>query len=91
MKKVKNIEITELFMAKAGNDFSKCFHGTIKRGHDENGNPKVWGKIAINDGFILASASNQEELGKKLDEMVVFVLKNDIRDFGELNNDEKCI
>ena len=88
MKKVKNIEITELFMAKAGNDFSKCFYGTIRRGHDDEGNTKVWGRIEINDGYILASASNQEELGKKLDDMVMFVLKNKMHDFGELNNDE---
>lgn len=88
MKKVKDIEITELFMAKAGDDFSKCFYGTIRRGVDDKGNPKVWGRIEINNGYILASAGNQEELGNKLDEMVVFVLKNNMRDFGELSSDE---
>ena len=88
MKTVKDIEITELFMAKAGNDFSKCFYGTIKRGHDDDGDSKVWGRIEINNGYILASASNQEELGRKLDEMVVFVLKNDMQNFGELNENE---
>jgi hypothetical protein len=89
MKKVKNIEITELFMAKAGNDFTKCFYGTIKRGVDKEGNPKVWGKIGINGGHILATASNQQELGEKLDEMVVFVLNKNLQDFGKLNSDEK--
>jgi len=88
MKKYKDIEITELFMAKAGDDFSKCFYGTIRRGHDEDGNPKVWGKIKIGEGFIVASANDQWELGNKLDDMVVFVLKNNVRGFGELNNDE---
>jgi hypothetical protein len=74
-----NVEITELFMAKAGlgnKGFDKCFYGTIRRGQDEDGNPKVWGKIKINDGYIVANASNQVELGEKLDEMVIFVLNH---------------
>lgn len=75
MEKPMNIEITEIFMAKAGkNGWDNCFHGTIKRSTDKNGNPIVYGKIKVNDQFIEASAKDQWELGEKLDEMVLFAL-----------------
>lgn len=75
MGKSPKIEITELFMAKAGEKgWDRCFHGTIKRDVDEYGNPVVYGKIKVNDGYIIASAKDQWELGEKLDEMVLMVL-----------------
>jgi len=80
MEKPLNIEITEIFMAKAGRGnkgFDRCFHGTIKRSADENGNPVVFGKIKVNDTIIEASAKDQWELGDKLDEMVLEVLSNE--------------
>ncbi len=61
-------------MAKAGNDWNRCFHGTITRSNDVNGNPVVFGKIKVNDGSICAKASDQWELGEILDEMVLMVL-----------------
>lgn len=73
------IELTEIFMAKAGkNGWDRCFHGTIKRGVDENGNPIVCSRIKINDGYICAKASDQWELGEILDELVLMVLDEDI-------------
>ena len=73
-----NIEITEIFMAKAGKTgWDKCFHGTIKRSHDNDGNPIVYGKIKVNDQIIQASAKDQWELGEKLDELVLFELNRD--------------
>ncbi len=74
MSKKNKIEITEIFMAKPGNDWSRCFHGTIRRDVDENGDPIVYGKIKLNDGYIYAMASDQWELGDKLDELVLMVL-----------------
>lgn len=77
-KKDPNIEITELFMAKAGKQgWDRCFHGTITRETDRNGNPVVRGKIKVNDGYIYAQAKDQKKLGDKLDEMVLMIL-----DFG---------
>ena len=61
-------------MAKAGDDFSRCFHGTIRRETDSEGNPVVFGKIKVNDGYVVASATDQWELGDKLDEIVLMVL-----------------
>ena len=68
-------------MAKAGignSGFDRCFHGTIRREHDENGNPIVFGKIKVNDCYIYASAPDQWELGAKLDEMVLMILDYDL-------------
>jgi len=72
MKKDIKLEITEIFMAKAGKyGWDKCFHGIIRRENDKNSNPIVFGKIKINDGFIIANAKDQWELGDKLDELVL--------------------
>ena len=77
MKKEGNIEITEIFMAKEGrNGWDNCFHGTIRRDHDENGDPIVYGKIFVNDRIIEASGKDQWELGEKLDELVFFELNH---------------
>jgi hypothetical protein len=72
--KKDSILITELFMAKVPNDYSQCFYGTIRRDTDSHGRTIVYGKIKIGDGYIIASAHDQWELGKKLDEMVLWVL-----------------
>lgn len=72
-----NISITEIFMSKAGignKGFDRCFHGTIRREKDADGNPVVYGKIKVNDGYIYATAKDQWELGDKLDSMVIMIL-----------------
>lgn len=68
-------DITEIFMAKA--DWNRCFYGIIKRSDDKN-NLTVFGRIIvknnIHDGFVIASACDQQYLGDKLDELVTMVL-----------------
>lgn len=77
-KKNRRLDITEIFMAKAGKQgWDRCFHGTIKRETDENENPVVRGKIRVKDGCIYAQAGDQWELGEKMDELVLMIL-----DFG---------
>lgn len=76
-KKLK-VEITELFMAEASMD--RRFHGTIKRCCDAQGNPVVHGVIEINGGQIYASASDQKELGTKLDDMAKLILDADLHE-----------
>lgn len=83
MKKNVNVEITEIFMAKAGKGnkgFDKCFHGTIRRERDDNENPVVFGKIDVNDCEITATAKDQWELGDKLDELVLMILDHDLHE-----------
>jgi len=70
--KNKKFEITELFVAKASMD--RCFTGIIKRETDENDNPFVFSRIVMPDGLICASAPEQEELGKNLDEIAIMSL-----------------
>ncbi len=72
------IQITELFMAKAGNDWSRCYYGTIRRETDDEGNPVVYGKIKIGEGYIIARAKDQWELGEKLDVIVFLILEYNI-------------
>jgi hypothetical protein len=81
------VEITEIFMAKAGlgmKGFDRCFHGTIKHEKDENENPVVRGKILvkneIHDGYIYAMANNQWILGENLDQLVVMVVDKGLHD-----------
>ena len=66
------LEITELFMAQA--DKNRRFYGTIKRGCDADGSPVVRGRIEVQDGFVLAQAGCQDDLGTRLDELVKMVL-----------------
>ena len=74
-KKDMKIQLTEIFMAKAGRKgWDRCFHGTIKREFDADGSPIVIGKIKVLNGFILAQANDQWELGEMLDEIVLMIL-----------------
>ena len=80
MAKSSKLEITELFMAKAGKTgWDRTFIGTIKRDIDVDGNPVCYGKIKVNDGFICAKAKDQWELGENLDEMVLLVLEYELQ------------
>ena len=56
------------------NGWNRCFHGTINRLVDDEGNPVVYGKIKVGDGYIYAMAENQWELGNMMDEMVGILL-----------------
>jgi hypothetical protein len=76
MKKEIKVEITEIFTAQAGWD--RCFYGTIKRKKDEKNNSVVYGKIKVNDGFIIAKAADQWQLGDMLDTIVKMVLDNNL-------------
>ena len=80
MDKTPKLEIREIFCAKAGNDWSRCFHGTIRRETDSDGNPVVIGRIKVGDGFILAQAANQDVLGEHLDELALMVLDMGLHD-----------
>jgi hypothetical protein len=65
-------EINEMFMAQAAH--YRCFYGIIKRSKDSSGNPHVFSRIIVNDGFIMACVNGQKVLGKMLDEMCIMVL-----------------
>jgi hypothetical protein len=80
-KKELNVRISELFLAKCGkNGWDRCFHGTIRRENDSDGNPVVYGKIKVNNAYMHASASTQWELGERLDDMVLMILDYGLHD-----------
>jgi hypothetical protein len=88
-KKLPNIEITELFMAKCGKkDFSRCFYGTITREKDDNGKEiAVSSTILMQDeGMIWARAEDQWKLGELLDAIVEWRLDYGLhRDMGKFS------
>lgn len=67
-------------MARCGNDFSRCFYGTIKRLKSEDGTDYCFGKITVNQGSICARGSKQEELGRQLDEIILWILDYGLHD-----------
>jgi hypothetical protein len=71
-EKTIRFEITEMFMAQA--DHERCFYGIIKRGVDEFGNNFVFSRIVMPAGLIQASAPDQWQLGKSLDQICIMVL-----------------
>jgi hypothetical protein len=72
--KKPNLQITELFGAKAGNDWYRFFYGIIKRNVDQNGNPHLYSKITMDNGFVCSCSESQQKLSRKLDELVLLVL-----------------
>ena len=77
-KKLQEIQITELFLVKAGNDFTRTFLGEIRREVDEDGNPIVTGKVIVQEGFIWSKASSQEALMKNMDDICMMKLDEDL-------------
>lgn len=77
-KEKYRFEICEMFMGKA--DVHRCFFGIIKRLTDITGNPYVFSRIGVNDGLLCASASEQKELGRNLNEMCVMILDKVLHD-----------
>jgi len=81
MEKKKDIFLSEIFMAKCGignKGFDRCFHGSIRREHDAEGNPVVYGKIKVGAGYIYATGKDQWELGEKLDQLVVMIIDSNL-------------
>ena len=70
-KKLPEIQITELFLVKAGNDFTRTFLGEIRREVDGDGNLVVMGMVIINEGKVWSKASSQEELMKNMDDICI--------------------
>lgn len=83
-KKPDSIQITELFLAKAGRGlkgFDRRFYGTIKREKTEDGEDFVFSKIRVNDGYIYSAAKDQYVLGDNLDQLVILILDNNLHGY----------
>ena len=83
-------EITEMFMAEAGDN---CYYGIIKRTKDAKGKSHLFSRITIKDGNVQACANNQKVLSRMLDEMCLMYLNGLHSDAGKyiIVNDEKYI
>ena len=79
MKRKKiDIEITELYMYKAGQDWHRRFMGTIKRDFDDSGEPVVCGRVEVGDCIVYSMASDKDQLGEQMDAVVLMVLDYDL-------------
>jgi len=54
--------------------------GTINREKDENDVPAVRGSIKVLEGFSFAQAACRDELGERLDELVLMVLDESLHE-----------
>jgi hypothetical protein len=67
-------KITELFLVKTGNDYSRTFIGHIHRESTKEGKSIVRGSVEVPDGKLWSIAESQEELGKYLDDLCLMNL-----------------
>lgn len=72
-------------MAQADTDTR--FYGTIHRGSDSDGHPVIPDRIEFNNGFVCAQASDQWELGERLDELVLIILDYGLNDNAGVNTE----
>jgi hypothetical protein len=71
---IPEFEITELFLVKAGNDYSRTFIGEIYRETTKEGKSIVHGSVMVRNSKIWSLADSQEELGKYLDDLCSMIL-----------------
>jgi len=71
-KKLKDIQITELFLVKA--DWHRTFIGEIIREKNEDGKDIFHGSVMINEGKVWSVGNTEDELGDYLDDMCVMKL-----------------
>lgn len=69
-----SIEIVELMLVKAGNDFTRTFMAEIYCETTKTGKPIVRGNVVVKEGIIWSSAESQEELRKFLDDICLLKL-----------------
>ena len=65
----QEIEITELFLVKAGNDYKRTFIGQIYRETTKEGKSIVRGSAEVADGKLWSVAETEDELGQYLDDL----------------------
>ena len=78
-----NIEITELFMAKAGKkDWTRRYMGTITREKDDKGNEiSASGRISMdNRAELWSKAESQESMAENMDGIIEMVLDYNLHD-----------
>jgi hypothetical protein len=84
-KKLPDLIITELFLVKAGSDWTRTFMGKIKRETDGDGIPVVRGEVVVQEGKIWSMAGTEEELGKNLDDFCRMKLDLGLHDFNDVS------
>lgn len=74
-------EITELFLVKVGNDYSRTFVGQIYRETTNEGKSIVRGSVEVTDGKLWSIAESDAILGKYLDEICIMKLELELHSY----------
>ncbi len=77
-KKLPDLQITELFIVKCGEDWQHTFMATIIREMTIDGKEIIRGSVMINEGKAWSLAYTEDELGKYLDEMCIMKLDHNL-------------
>ena len=78
MEKLRNIQITELFLVKA--DWNRTFMGQIIREKIEDGKDIIRGTVIVNEGKIWSVGETEEELGNRLDDICTMKLDHKLHE-----------
>jgi hypothetical protein len=73
-KKLPDLQITELFLVKCGEDWTRTFIGEIIREKTVDGMEFIYGNVVINEGKAWSVGSTEEELGTYLDDICTMKL-----------------
>lgn len=76
--KLPNLQITELFLVKCGEDWHRTFMATIIRDKTENGTDIIHGHVVVNEGKIWCVAESEEILGMYLDDICTMKLNHNL-------------
>lgn len=68
----KKYNVTELFLVKA--DWDRTFIGAVTKNEDNNGNINYGGSVIVEEGKMVASGKNIQDLTNKLDQLCTYKL-----------------
>lgn len=70
--KSKRFDVTELFLVKA--DWNRTFIGAITKKKNENGDITYGGSVIVEEGKMVASGKDIQDLKNKLDQLCTYKL-----------------
>ena len=77
-KKLPDLQITELFIVKCGEDWNRTFMAEIVREKIEDREEIIRGTVVINEGKAWSVSSTEEELGTYLDDLCSMKLDHNL-------------
>jgi len=73
-KKLPDLQIVELLLVKAGNDWTRTYMAQIRRELNSDGDQIICGEVVIEGWKVWSIGSTEEEVGNNLDSLCDLVL-----------------